>query len=111
MKRPDGPDIACGYFLGETSCVLRYRHDGDHQPADTVVVDRYLRPINRCRVRLEGKRRRIVFANVTEYKGRIQIILSEDEEQGAASFQDVRRPAVRVGDLWLRRVPNLEVVG
>jgi hypothetical protein len=115
------PDIACGYFLGDTCCCLPWKHDGDHEPADTVIVDRRLRSLNRryvTRVRGAGPAdhrrdpRALDFAHVDQYKGRSWVFLSpnfEGEERGTA-IRSVNRPAVRVGDRWLRRCPDLEVV-
>lgn len=111
----------CGNFLGDTSCVLPSGHDGDHQPADTVVVDRRLQPINRRHViDVDGlapvdarvDRRRLDFANVYRQDGRDVVFLGpnfEDEKRGTA-IVPVNRPAVRVGDRWVRRMPRLEVV-
>jgi hypothetical protein len=114
------PDIGCGHFLGDTSCCLPWKHDGDHCPADTVIVDRNLRPLNRryvVRVRGAGpadhrrELRELDFAHVDQYC-RDRVLLGpnfEDEDRGT-SIRSVNRPAVRVGDRWLRRCPDLEVV-
>ncbi len=107
------PDIACGNYLGDTSCILPWKHDGDHQAADAVTVDRNLQPLNRCRVRRVG-RRESMFANAAEYKGKASVSLTHDsaegEGRGGVSSQPVNRPAVRIGDRWVRRCPDLEVV-
>jgi hypothetical protein len=115
------PDIPCNYFLGDTSCCLAWKHDGDHEPADTVIVDRNLQPVNRryvVRIRGAGPAdhrrdpRRLDFASTSQYQGREQVFLGpnfEDDDRGT-STRLVNRPAVRVGDRWLRRCPDLEVV-
>jgi hypothetical protein len=115
------PDIACGYYLGDTSCVLPWKHDGDHEPARVVLVDRRLSPLNgRYVVRVKGAGpadhrqdlRDLDFASVHQYKGRERVFLEsnvEDDQRGT-EIRSVNRPAVRVGDRWLRRCPNLEVV-
>lgn len=105
------PDIGCGYFLGDTSCVRRYKHDGDHEPAETVLVDRQHRPVNRRYVRRVGSTE-TRFASVHQYKGREEVWLGpnhEDDESGT-SIHPVNRPAVRVDGRWFRRHPGLEVV-
>lgn len=105
------PDIACGHFLGDSSCALPWKHDGDHQPAEVVVVDRHLQPLNRRRVRSNRRGGRVKFAHVTEYKGRTQVSLEEEhEDDPGIQILSVNRPAVRVGDRWIRRVPSLQVV-
>ncbi len=114
------PDIGCGYFLGDTSCVLRHRHDGEHQPAAVVLVDRRLRPLNRCYVaRVKGAGpvdhrrdlRQLDFATVDQYKGdRVFLGPNFADQQRGTQVRPVDRPAVRVGDRWLRRCPDLEVV-
>lgn len=105
------PDIGCGHFLGDTCCVLPWKHDGDHQPADTVVVDRNLRPINRRRVRV-GDRREVEFAEAHEYRGKVTVTLCSNVvgDDHRIAQRVVSRPAVRVGDRWPRRMPDLEVV-
>ena len=105
------PDIACNYYLGETCCVLPWKHDGDHQPADVVIVDRDLRPLNGHRVvKLGVRSRRIANARSHDYKGKASVSLSWLRTH-VISKQLVNRPAVRVGDRWLRRCPALLVVG
>lgn len=117
------PDIGCGYFLGDTSCCAPWKHAGDHQPADTVLVDRRLRPLNRRYVvRVKGAgpvdtrsldRRALDFATTHQYKGEERVSLGpnyDDADRGTA-MRTVNRPAVRVGDQWVRRCPDLEVVG
>jgi hypothetical protein len=115
------PDIGCGYFLGDTSCVLPFRHEGGHQPAEVVLVDRYLTPLNRryvARVKAAGPAdhrqdlRNLDFATVDQYKGCDQVFLGPNfvSEQRGSQILPVNRPAVRVGDRWLRRCPSLEVV-
>ncbi len=113
--------IGCGHFLGDTCCVLPWKHEGDHQPADTVVVDRRLQPINRRYVvKLKGvgpvnaraDKRKLDFANVYQADGDNEVFLGPnfaDEDRGTA-VRRVNRPAVRVGDRWVRRCPDLEVV-
>lgn len=115
------PDIACGHFRGETSCCLPWQHDGDHLPAETVIVDRHLQPLNRCYVvRVKGagpadhrrNPRALDFATTSQYKGREEVRLGPNfagSDRGT-QVRRVNRPAVRVGDRWLRRCPDLEVV-
>ena len=106
------PDIGCGHHLGDTSCILPFKHGGDHQPAEVVTVDRRLRPLNRQRVRRVG-RREVMFAAALEYKGKAQVRLVRsggEESGGKMSSLSVNRPAVRIGSRWLRRCPNLEVL-
>jgi hypothetical protein len=115
------PDIACGYFLGDTSCCLPWKHDGEHEAAPTVLVDRRLRPLNRRYVvRVTGAgpadhrpvKRDLDFASAHQYRGRDEVFLSsnfEDSRRGT-QIRHIDRPAVRVGDRWLRRCPDLEVV-
>ena len=114
------PDIACGYFLGDTSCVLPWKHGGDHQAADVVIVDRRLRPLNSCYVaRVKGAGpvdhrrdlRKLDFATVNQYKGdRVFLGPNFEDQRRGTQILAVDRPAVRVGDRWLRRCPSLEVV-
>lgn len=115
------PDIACGYFLGDTSCVRSWKHNGDHQPADVVLVDRRLVPLNRQYVvSLKGQGpidhrrnpRDLDFATVVQYKGRSEVLLGpnfESSKRGTSSRR-INRPAVKVDGRWLRRCPQLEVV-
>jgi hypothetical protein len=115
------PDIGCCHHLGDTSCVLPWKHDGEHQAAEVVLVDRRLRPLNRryvVRVKGAGPAdhrrdpRALGFASVHQYKGRDQVFLGSnfaDSDRGTSS-RTVNRPAVRVGDRWVRRCPDLEVV-
>jgi hypothetical protein len=96
-------------------------HEGDHQPAEVVLVDRHLNPVNqRYVMRLRGAgpldhrrpKRSLDFATVQQYKGREEVWLGsnfEDSNRGV-SMHSVNRPAVRVGDRWVRRCPDLEVV-
>jgi hypothetical protein len=114
-------EIGCGHYLGDTSCVWPYRHEGAHQPADVILVDRRLHPLNhRYVARLKGQgpvdhrtdERQLDFATVHQYKGREEIYLGpnfEDDKRGI-QIRRVNRPAVRVGDRWVRRCPELEVV-
>ncbi len=115
------PDIGCDYFCGETSCVLPYKHEGEHQPADVILVDRRLRPLNHQYVaRLKGQgpidhrtdKRQLDFATVHQYKGREEVYLGSNFEDGPPGtfVQCINRPAVRVGDRWVRRCSDLEVV-
>jgi len=104
------PDIACNHYLGETNCVLPYKHDGDHQPGGVVIVDRNLQPLNGHRVvKLGGRSRSFAHARSREYKGGASVTLSWEKRQGI-SDQPVNRPAVRIDDRWLRRCPELQVV-
>lgn len=55
--------------------------------------------------------RALDFAHVDQYKGSDRIFLGsnfEDEDRGTMVLP-VNRPAVRVGDRWVRRCPDLEV--
>lgn len=120
MKRL-APDIGCGYYLGDESCILPWKHEGDHCPADVVLVDRRQRPVNRryvARVKGAGpidhrrSERSLDLATVHQYKGREEVFVGPnfaDEDRGTSIYR-VNRPAVRVGDRWVRRCPDLEVV-
>lgn len=59
-------------------------------------------------------RRETMFANAYEYKGVASVSLIHDSAvgkgRGGVSSCPVNRPAIRVGDRWLRRCPELEVV-
>jgi hypothetical protein len=117
------PDIGCGYMLdGGAVCGLRWKHDGEHEPAEVILVDRRLRPLNRNYVvTMMGSgpvdarnldERSLDFATVHQYKGREEVWLGsnfEDSDRGT-EMRPVNRPAVRVGDRWVRRCPTLEVV-
>lgn len=117
------PDIGCGHMLQDgATCGLRWQHDGEHEPADAILVDRRLRPVNRCYVvTVKGSgpvdsrnldKRKLDFATAHQYKGTDRVFLGsnfEGDDRGT-EMRPVNRPAVRVGDRWLRRVPSLEVV-
>jgi hypothetical protein len=107
---------------GGAVCALRWKHEGDHQPADAILVDRRLVPLNRCYVvTVKGSgpvdahnldKRKLDFATVDQYKGVDRVFLGSNFEgdNRGTGVRPVNRPAVRVGDHWVRRCPTLEVV-
>jgi hypothetical protein len=84
-------------------------------PPPPMLVDRYLQPIHRRHALLvRGDRLSPeCFVEAHPEEPRVSIDWSDNGRRSrrSSSSHEVRRPAVKVGGRWLRRVPNVVVMG
>lgn len=92
--------------------------DCEQEPCPlAMIVDRYLIPVHRRHVLIvnNGRLSEECWAEATPAENQVTFDWAnngceDDESHRGMSFQTVKRPAVKVGERWLRRLPNVVVM-